>query len=159
MRGLIIASLAAAGLAGVLGHSSNGQLRRRKTLGFGPVLPHAVYNTNVVPVAEIQTAEDNDPYVVAQRFAESLTRDSPLASSFRIRDDSYTDKTTGVTHVYARQYMYGIEVADGDMNINVKDGVVLSYGNSVSVHMLNFNHVTLIVTVVCVPSVLPWNER
>lgn len=130
MRGLIIASLAAAGLAGVLGHSSNGQIRRRKTLGFGPVIPHAVYNTNVVPVAEIRSAEDNDPYVVAQHFAESLSQDLSSASSFQIRDDSYTDKATGITHVYVRQYMYGIEVADGDMNINVKDGVVLSYGNS-----------------------------
>ena len=158
MRGLIIASLAAAGLAGVLGHASNGQLRRRKTLGFGPVIPHAVYNTNLVPVADIRTAEDNDPYVVAQRFAETLSRDLSSASSFRIRDDSYTDKATGVTHVYVRQSMYGIEVADGDMNINVKDGAVISYGNSVSMS-LEIAHVTRLILVVCLIVVLPRNER
>lgn len=132
MRGLIVASLAAAGLAGVLGHANNGEIRRRKTLGFGSVLPHAVYTSNVVPVTGIRTAEDNDPYVVAQRFAENLSQNLSEFSSFKMRRDSYTDKATGVTHVYFRQYMYGTEVTDGNMNINVKDGVVLSYGNSVS---------------------------
>ena len=53
-------------------------------------------------------------------------------SDFYVRDDSYTDKNTGVTHVYLRQTVYGVEVADGDMNVNVKDGRVLSYGDSVS---------------------------
>ena len=68
-----------------------------------------------------------------KRFIEELTRESSPASSFVIRKDSYTDKNTGVSHIYARQYMHGIEVADGDINVNVKDGVVLSYGDSVRV--------------------------
>lgn len=72
-----------------------------------------------------------DPTEVAQRFIEELTRESSPASSFVIRKDSYTDKNSGVSHIYARQYMHGIEVADGDINVNVKDGVVISYGDSV----------------------------
>ena len=32
--------------------------------------------------------------------------------------------------MYARQYVNAIEVADGDINLNVKDCVILSYGDS-----------------------------
>jgi extracellular elastinolytic metalloproteinase len=37
-----------------------------------------------------------------------------------------------VTHVYAKQTYRGLDVADGDVNINVKDGSIISYGNEVS---------------------------
>jgi extracellular elastinolytic metalloproteinase len=66
-------------------------------------------------------------HFVQDQLAGRLTRDN----TFIIRKDSYTDKNMGVTHVYVRQVVNGIEVADGDMNINVKDGMVLSYGDSV----------------------------
>ncbi|KZT05175.1 uncharacterized protein LAESUDRAFT_737688 [Laetiporus sulphureus 93-53] len=66
---------------------------------------------------------------VAQHFTQDLTHNTALASSFVICKDSYTDKNTGVTHVYIRQYLHSIEVADGNINVNVKDGVVLSYGD------------------------------
>ena len=57
------------------------------------------------------------------------------AVSFYVRPDSYIDSNTGLAHVYLRQTVYGIEVADGDvnMNINVENGQILSYGSSVSV--------------------------
>jgi extracellular elastinolytic metalloproteinase len=60
-----------------------------------------------------------------------LSTQSSQALSYKIRKDSYTDKNTGVTHVYVCQLVNGLEVTDGDMNINIKYGVVLSYGNSV----------------------------
>lgn len=49
-----------------------------------------------------------------------------------IRKDSYTDTNSGVSHVYVRQVVNGLEVADGNINLNIRDGKVLSYGNSVS---------------------------
>lgn len=135
MRRLLVASLAALGLAGAFAHSAHNdsnQVRRRKTLGFGPVHPHAVYRTGPIYSETGFVNASQDPLKVAQRFVEDLMREASPASSFVIRKDSYTDKYTGVTHVYVRQFMHGIEVADGDINVNVKDGVVLSYGDSVS---------------------------
>lgn len=131
VRRLLVASVVAAGLAGTLAHSTP-ELRRRKTLGFGPTLPHAVFGSgDAIPLA--QTFGKTDPFDVAKQFATVLTAESASpASSFYVRDDSYTDKNTGVTHVYLRQTMFGMEVADGDINVNVKDGRVLSYGDSVS---------------------------
>ena len=135
MRRLLVASVAALGLAGAFAHSggnaNNNEVRRRKTLSFGPVHPHAVYRTEPIYASTGFADAGRDPVQVAQRFIEELTRESSPASSFVIRKDSYTDKNTGVSHIYARQYMHGIEVADGDINVNVKDGVVLSYGDSV----------------------------
>ncbi|KAF8841359.1 hypothetical protein BDN67DRAFT_526396 [Paxillus ammoniavirescens] len=45
-----------------------------------------------------------------------------------IRPDSYTDKATGVTHIYNRQLVGGIEVADAHVDLN---GKVLNFGDSV----------------------------
>jgi hypothetical protein len=48
-----------------------------------------------------------------------------------IRPDSHTDKATGVTHIYVRQFVGGIEVADAHVNLNTKNGRVLNFGDSV----------------------------
>ena len=75
-----------------------------------------------------------DPLEVARIFVEDVLMDQAAAgSSYKIRPDSYTDKNTGVTHAYVRQLVNGLEVVDGDMNINIKDGMVISYGNSVCI--------------------------
>lgn len=77
-----------------------------------------------------------DPLDVARIFLEDVTHTQlSQSSSYKIRKDSYTDKNTGVTHVYARQLVNGLEVTDGDMNINIKNGVVLSYGTSVCLEL------------------------
>ncbi|KAI0077985.1 hypothetical protein K474DRAFT_986387 [Panus rudis PR-1116 ss-1] len=134
LRRLLVASVLAAGLAGAAAHSGNGDstsLRRRKTLGFGPVHPHATYKTGLSHPASSFGIYNDDPIEVARQFIEDLTRSSvsPM-SSFVIRKDSYTDKNTGITHVYARQLLNGVEIADADINVNIKNGVVLSYGDS-----------------------------
>jgi extracellular elastinolytic metalloproteinase len=73
-----------------------------------------------------------DPLDVARIFVDDvLSTQAAQDLSYKVREDSYTDKNTGVTHVYVRQMVNGLEVADGDMNINIKDGMVLSYGTSV----------------------------
>ena len=144
MRCFLTASLVIASLAGhVYGlwrptTSPYGEGRvnyRRKSLGFGPEHPYAVFRaspyqiqTNGFP----PTDPLMDPLDIARIFVDDvLSTQSSYGLSYRIRKDSYTDKNTGVTHVYVRQLVNGLEVTDGDMNINIKDGVVLSYGTSV----------------------------
>ncbi|KAF5319698.1 hypothetical protein D9619_008666 [Psilocybe cf. subviscida] len=143
MRCFFTASLLVASLAGsVYGHriaapSAHDEGRvapRRKTLGFGPEHPHAVFRSSPY---QIQTNgftpvdPATDPFKVARLFVEDvLAKNLSSSSTYKIRDDSYTDKNTGVTHIYVKQLVNGLEVADGDMNINIKDGMVLSYGSS-----------------------------
>lgn len=139
MRTFFATSLLVAGLAGgVFGHApaNGGEVRRRKSLGFGPELPHAKFHANPY---QIQTngfmpmGSASDPFEVATAFLDDLlSGQTGLNSRYKIRKDSYTDSNTGVTHVYVRQMVNGLEVADGDINLNIKDGMVLSYGNSVS---------------------------
>jgi extracellular elastinolytic metalloproteinase len=101
-------------------------------MGFGPVHPHARFHTTPISSAEASFFNSN-PYEVARSFVTGLLEEQLSGdNSFALRKDSYTDKTTGVSHVFFRQMINGIEVADGDINVNVKDGVVISYGDSVS---------------------------
>ncbi|KAF5375899.1 hypothetical protein D9615_008220 [Tricholomella constricta] len=137
MRCLLTASLVVAGLAGnALGHrnKNNTPVRRRKTLGFGPDHPHAVFHSSPYQIQTngfVPMSADVDPFEVADRFVKDILGTKLTQSmSYKIRKDSYTDSNTGVTHVYVRQVVNGLEVADGDMNINIKDGMVLSYGSS-----------------------------
>ncbi|KAF5347213.1 hypothetical protein D9758_011045 [Tetrapyrgos nigripes] len=132
MRCLLIASLLA-GLAAA--HvNPNGPVKLRKSLGFGPINPNAAYYSNPYQITTngfLPHNEDADPMDVAQAFIEDVLRGQLSQSmTFKIRPDSYTDSQTGITHVYVRQMVNGLEVADANMNINIKDGRVLSYGNS-----------------------------
>lgn len=133
MRISLSASVVALAVHGALAHlsGSSDSVRRRKTLGFGPELPHAVFNTS--PEQFFMTADArSDPIKTATQFAVNLLNKFDQHSmTFKVRDDSYADNNTGVSHVYLRQVVNGLEVADGDMNINVKGGKVLSYGDSV----------------------------
>lgn len=135
MRWLLTTSLVVAGLVGnAISHRAM-PARRRKSLGFGPELPHAVFRSSPYQVEAngfMALNPDLDPLEVADRFVKErlgLRLTQPM--SYKIRKDSYTDSNTGVTHVYIRQTINELEVVDGDMNINIKDGIVLSYGNSV----------------------------
>ena len=138
MRIPLSTSLVALAISGALAHipQSPSQGRVRKSLGFGPEIPHAVFNTS--PEQLVQGFSSNpasSPFEVAESFvAQLLRKDSHFShhSTHTVRSDSYTDDNTGVTHVYFRQLINGIEVSDGLMNVNVKDGVILSYGDSVS---------------------------
>lgn len=104
-------------------------------MSFGPDLPHAVFRSEPYQVKTngfTPTDPNMDPKEVARIFIEDvLGNHLSQVSSYKIREDSYTDKNTGVSHIYVRQIVNGLEVADGDMNINILDGMVLSYGNSV----------------------------
>lgn len=123
---ILLAGLAANSVA--TRESSNG----RKSLGFGPVHPHAVFHSDPSTIPQsFGSFQSQTPLQLAQGFANGLVPPHlEGASTFVLRKDSYTDKSTGVTHAYFRQFLNGLEVADGDLNVNTKDGIILSYGNS-----------------------------
>lgn len=163
MRSLLTALLT--GLASsVLAHRGDNGQARRKSLGFGPVHPHAVYYSSpyqIVTRSFIPGNPNADPFDVARRFVEDVLADQLSEShSYKIRKDSYTDKTSGITHVYVRQLVNGLEVADGDMNINIKDGMVLSYGTSVSFsfQMLRSIDLPVVAVVLQWPSASPFHQ-
>ncbi|KDN38530.1 hypothetical protein RSAG8_09419, partial [Rhizoctonia solani AG-8 WAC10335] len=95
----------------------------RKSLNFGPRHPSAHYFTRLPPTLKPTTSDD--PFEVAKSFILNHT-----VSDYYIRTDSYADKNTGVTHVYVRQIFNDLEVANGDINLNIRDGYVSSYGDS-----------------------------
>lgn len=135
MRIPISASLVALAMTGALAQTSHVDGRVRKSLGFGPEIPHAVFKTSPVQAFQSFAAGREEPFETAEAFVNTLLRsDGQLteSSNYELRRDSYTDDRTGVTHVYFRQLINGLPVSDGLINVNVKDGVVLSYGDSVS---------------------------
>ncbi|QRW09783.1 extracellular metalloproteinase MEP [Ceratobasidium sp. AG-Ba] len=102
----------------------------RKSLSFKQPLPNSRFTIDPPPFLEYGSQNPlPDSKVVARGFIEKHVLDNSF--DYYIRNDSYTDLNTGVSHIYARQVVDGIEVADGDMNLNVRDGRVLSYGSSV----------------------------
>ena len=106
----------------------------RKSLGFGPKNPNAKFVT--VPTRVPSFSPLKTPRDVALNFLSSVPSISPGLSlveglDYIIREDSYTDQRTGVSHTYIRQLWNGIEVADGDINLNILDGQVISYSDSV----------------------------
>ncbi|CAE6527032.1 unnamed protein product [Rhizoctonia solani] len=97
----------------------------RKSLRFGSRHPTARYVTRPHINSTLTFATDANPLDVARAFIRSHTE-----SDYYIRNDSYTDKNTGITHVYVRQLFNGLEVADGNINLNIRDGRILSFGDS-----------------------------
>ena len=124
---LLLAGLSAASVAA---HES---AKPRKSLGFGPVHPHAVFHSNPSNIPQsFGVPQSENPLQLAQSFAEGIVPPHlDGVATFVLRKDSYTDKNTGVTHAYLRQFINGLEVADGDLNVNIKEGIILSYGTSV----------------------------
>ena len=127
MRSFIGASLVLA--ASTLAHAPSS----RKSLAFGPERSHARFVTNVPRVHSFAPLSNKD---VALRHLSTILADGSGASpvegrDFIIRDDSYTDDSTSVTHLYVRQVVNGIEVADADISLNIYNGQVISYGDSV----------------------------
>lgn len=110
----------------------------RKSLSFGPNLPHAKYTTqpkSVSAFAHAGSSSHKDREAMQALATEYATSTLGHAEgSFKVRKDSYYDETTRVWHFYLRQVVHdgAIEVADGDINVNIRDGSVISYGDSVS---------------------------
>lgn len=104
----------------------------RRSLSFGPVLPHAKFVVHPPGSCHTASTRSTDPKQIAAEFVDQLAQTTGYEHSFFIREDSYTDTASGVSHYYARQLVQGLEVADGNININIFNGKVISYGDSVS---------------------------
>ncbi|KAG8681328.1 Fungalysin/Thermolysin Extracellular metalloproteinase 5 [Ceratobasidium sp. 394] len=106
----------------------------RASVSFRPPIPASYFDSN--PSFALDPAKFS-PTAIAQAFFASsafldnatLLRD-PFPPSFFIRPDSYTDDTTGITHVYARQQAHYWEISNAHINLNIRNGVVLSHGSS-----------------------------
>jgi len=125
MRSLFDALLVLTSAAVACAHAQH-RPSLRKSLAFGPGLPNARYTTS--PDPQFTTSlftPSSDPFDVARAFLDNL-----VDTGYTIRSDSYTDKRSGVTHVYARQIINGLQVSDGNINLNIKNGKVISYGDT-----------------------------
>lgn len=124
--------------------------RHRRTMSFGPELPSAIFRT-VVPddlqpshiFSSARSRKVPHPFDVAREFAKKIIPQAALVevddeftdvTSFYVRNDSYIDRQTGIAHVYVRQQVHDTEIVNGGININIdiEDGRILSYGASVS---------------------------
>ncbi|KAF9945085.1 Fungalysin/Thermolysin Extracellular metalloproteinase 5 [Mortierella alpina] len=116
-------------LAAMLAVASTTAAHRSRVQPFGPELTHQTYLTSPSVAADdvhsFFAGSAASPQKVATDFVEQH-----LTSSEFIVKDAYTSKHNGVTHVYLRQRIDGLEVVNGDINVNVKDGKVISYGDS-----------------------------
>ncbi|KAJ1969888.1 hypothetical protein IWQ62_000321 [Dispira parvispora] len=93
---------------------------------FGPDLDFSQYDTTV---QDIGIAEDpDDPVSIAQAFVQ--TRFGLTPEDYSVHS-SYQTNRPQVYHIHLRQKINGLEVTNGDMNINIDaEGRVISFGSS-----------------------------
>lgn len=113
---------------------NNGNLAQKEyykglSRSFGPEVPFKEYNSLNYAQRQKDYASltmTQQPEDIALAFAESeLTKSDYIVTS------AYKSDLNGVTHVYLRQIVNGLEVINGDINVNVdRFGDVISYGNS-----------------------------
>ena len=151
-----LASVPSAGASLIASESGvRAQDPSRKSISWGPnldqlfVVPSvasesaldrrsSVKSAHVAAIHAVNAEEGpKDPRSVAERLAKHIlglndrVRPASSAVDFYIRPDSYTDRQSGISHYYVRQLVNGLEVSDGDLNINIgPDGSVLSFGSS-----------------------------
>lgn len=102
----------------------------RKSISFRARHPQATFLSDPQEITQPGFAEN--PFDVAHLFLETLPG---YTGTVQTRDDSYSDASTGVTRVYLRQYVGGLEVFDGDFHVNVAGNKVISYSDTVSISL------------------------
>ncbi|KAF9106095.1 Fungalysin/Thermolysin Extracellular metalloproteinase 5 [Mortierella sp. GBA35] len=125
-------------LAAMVAVASTTSAHRAHVQPFGPDLAHQQYMTP--SAAASNAAYSFDGSSVGSFFEGSALNpakaatdyvEQHLTSSDYIVKNAYTSKHNGVTHVYFRQVVDGLEVVNGDINVNVdKEGNVISFGDS-----------------------------
>ncbi|KAG1146518.1 hypothetical protein G6F37_003504 [Rhizopus arrhizus] len=114
-------------LGGILPFNNRIQYHRGLSRSFGPELSHREYKSVEIN-HHLNARQQMSPEEIAIEFAKDQ-----LTSSDFIIQSSYKSDLNGVTHVYLRQKVNGLEVFNGDININVNRlGQVISFGNSFS---------------------------
>lgn len=76
---------------------------------------------------------EGDPLAIAEAYLEANAADFGLSTadlSGYVVTDRYTDAHNGVTHLYLRQTLHGLPIADADINVNVSSaGEVINVGS------------------------------
>ncbi|CAO3671660.1 unnamed protein product [Rhizopus stolonifer] len=111
-------------LAGLIPSQTKVHYYRGLSRSFGPELDQ-----------EYQAVESKRQSFRTEMNAEKVAIDyaRELTSSDFIVSSAYKSDLNGVTHLYLRQKVNGLEVLNGNMNINVdRWGQVISFGNSFS---------------------------
>jgi extracellular elastinolytic metalloproteinase len=122
---------ASSALGAVVSHGDLARKQYHKGLSrsFGPEVPYREYTT---PTWQ-QRQKDYSTFTISNN-AEDIAiafAEAELTSSEFIVQSSYKSDLNGVTHVYLRQKVNGLEVLNGDININVdRFGQIISYGDS-----------------------------
>ncbi|KAJ3352604.1 Fungalysin/Thermolysin Extracellular metalloproteinase 5 [Allomyces javanicus] len=99
-----------------------------------PTIAYKTFNNDKIPVppAKLVAATESvsstsaDPKTVATAFL--TTQLQFPASEFVIKN--VVPVSNGMTAVYVRQLVNGIKVVNGDINLNIKNGKVVTYGDS-----------------------------
>jgi len=93
---------------------------------FEPTIPKYHVRKPAFTAGRSTHADIPQPLYTAVQFFKSWTPNVEF-----VVKDYYTTKKSGVTHVYLRQLVNGIEVANGDANINIdKRGAITSAHHS-----------------------------
>ncbi|RKP28123.1 Fungalysin metallopeptidase-domain-containing protein [Syncephalis pseudoplumigaleata] len=73
-------------------------------------------------------APNDNPEAIAKAFAQRQLNVKP--GEYKVHS-AYRSSSTGITHVYLRQLFQGVEVANGDISVNVNSkGVVIAYSDN-----------------------------
>ncbi|KAG0216413.1 Fungalysin/Thermolysin Extracellular metalloproteinase 5 [Mortierella sp. GBA30] len=116
--------------AAMLAVASTTAAHRARVQPFGPELAHQKFLTPSAVIADDDHSFFAGSAVSPQKVATDFV-EKHLTTSDYIVKNAYTSKHNGVTHVYLRQRIDGLEVVNGDINVNVdKYGKVISYGDS-----------------------------
>jgi extracellular elastinolytic metalloproteinase len=93
----------------------------------------AVGQTQTALPAFLTGPNSGDPLTIALQYIHQNAAGLGLSEADLadiVVKDRYSTKHNGVTHLYLRQRHQGIEVYNGDININIaRDGAVISLGN------------------------------
>lgn len=140
---LLLGASSALGAAVNNGDLARKQYQKGLSRSFGPEVPYREYTTPTYR----QSQNDYSSFTltgnakdIAIAFAES-----ELTGSEFIVQSAYKSDLNGVTHVYLRQKVNGLEVLNGDININVdRFGKIISYGDSFAKGVANTQDATLL---------------
>lgn len=108
----------------------NTALRPHQVRSFGPEVQRTFESYPVVdnsPWSVTSFGYVGDPVTIAEQFVRSKLAED---EEYYI-ESAYTSDLTGVTHVYMRQRVDGLDVVNGRINVHIdKQGQVVAYGNS-----------------------------
>lgn len=89
----------------------------RKSLGFGPRHAHHKYISNrYTSKVFAKSISTENLYQIALDLAVNVSGKQDGVDYF-VRSDSYNDPTSGLTFIYVKQTIHGLQVEDGDMNV------------------------------------------